>query len=124
MVLRSQIGTDNWARWEVVVSKLLVAVVHELDADQVISALEEAGHRVTRIPSIGGYLRMDNSTLLMGVEDEAVSDVLALLERECSSREIELPLVLAGRLKDQLPHMIRHGGATVFVADLEGIVRI
>ena len=105
-------------------SKLLVAVVHELDADQVISALEEAGHRVTRIPSTGGYLRMDNSTLLMGVEDEAVSAVLAILERECSSREIELPLVLAGRLKDTLPHMIRHGGATVFVADLEGIVRI
>ena len=105
-------------------SKLLVAVVHELDADQVISALEEAGHRVTRIPSTGGFLRMSNSTLLMGVEDEAVSGVLAILERECSSREIELPLVLAGRLKDTLPNMIRHGGATVFIADLEGIVRI
>jgi uncharacterized protein YaaQ len=108
----------------VTVSKLLVAVVHELDADQVIAALEEEGHRVTRIPSIGGYLRMDNATLLMGVEDEAVSEVLAIFERECSSREIELPLVLVGRLKDKLPHMIRHGGATVFVADLEGIVRI
>jgi uncharacterized protein YaaQ len=108
----------------VAVSKLLVAVVHELDADQVISALEEGGHRVTRIPSTGGFLRMSNSTLLMGVEDEAVPAVLAILERECSSREIELPLVLAGRLKDTLPNMIRHGGATVFIADLEGIVRI
>lgn len=106
------------------VSKLLVAVVHDLDADQVISALEEEGHRVTRIPSIGGYLRMDNSTLLIGVEDEAMSGVLAILQRECSSREIELPLVLVGRLKDKLPHTIRHGGATVFVADLERIVRI
>jgi uncharacterized protein YaaQ len=108
----------------VAVSKLLVAVVHELDADQVISAMEEAGHRVTRIRSTGGYLRMNNSTLLIGVEDEAVSGVLAILERVCSSREIELPLVLAGRLKDSLPSVIRHGGATVFIADLEGIVRI
>ena len=105
-------------------SKLLVAVVHEHDADQVISALEEADYRVTRIPSTGGFLRMNNSTLLMGVEDEAVSGVLAVLERECSSREIELPLVLVGRLKDSLPQTIRHGGATVFVADLERIVRI
>ena len=105
-------------------SKLLVAVVHEHDADQVISALEEADYRVTRIPSTGGFLRMNNSTLLMGVEDEAVSGVLAVLERECSSREIELPLVLAGRLKDTLPNVIRHGGATVFISDLEGIVRI
>jgi uncharacterized protein YaaQ len=109
---------------EVVVSKLLVAVVHDLDADQVISALEDEGHRVTRIPSMGGYLRMDNSTLLIGDEDEAMAGVLAILERGCSSREIELPLVLVGRLKDRLPQTIRHGGATVFVADLESIVRI
>ena len=105
-------------------SKLLVAVVHELDADQVISALEEEGHRVTRISSIGGYLRMENSTLLIGVEDEAMPGVLAILERECSSREVELPLVLVRRLRDELPRVIRHGGATVFIADLEGIVRI
>lgn len=105
-------------------SKLLVAVVHELDADKVISALEKAGHRVTSVPSTGGFLRMNNSTLLIGVDDEAVSGVLAILEQECSSREIELPLVVAGRLKDTLPNVIRHGGATVFIADLEGIVRI
>jgi uncharacterized protein YaaQ len=105
-------------------SKLLVAVVHDLDADEVISALEDEGHRVTRIPSIGGYLQMENSTLLIGVEDEAMSEVLAILERECSTRELEPPPVLAGRQKDKLPHVIRHGGATVFVADLEGIVRI
>jgi uncharacterized protein YaaQ len=67
---------------------------------------------------------MSNSTLMMGVEDEAVPAVLAILERQCSSREIELPLVLAGRLKDTLPNVIRHGGATVFIVDLEGIVRI
>ena len=53
-----------------------------------------------------------------------MAGVLAILERECSSREIELPLVLVGRLKDRLPRVIRHGGATVFVADLEAIVRI
>jgi uncharacterized protein YaaQ len=106
------------------VSKLLVAVVHDLDADQVISTLEEEAHRVTRIPSIGGYLQMENSTLLIGIEDEDVPGVLAILERECSSREVELPLVLVGRLRDKLPGVIRHGGATVFMVDLEGIVRI
>jgi uncharacterized protein YaaQ len=106
------------------VSKLMVAVVHDLDAEQVIAALGEEGHRVTRLPSSGGYLGIENSTLLLGVEDEAMPGVMAILERECSSREIELPLVLVGRLKDELPRTIRHGGATVFVADLEGIVRI
>jgi uncharacterized protein YaaQ len=104
-------------------SKLVVAVVHHLDADNVISALEERGHRLTRIPSVGGFLGIENSTLLLGVEDEALPSVLETIDEHCSSREIELPLVLVGRLKEQLPGLIRHGGATVFIADLQGIVR-
>lgn len=105
-------------------SKLMVAVVHDLDADQIITALGEEGHRVTRLRSSGGYLGIENSTLLLGVEDEAMPAVLAILERECSSRDIELPLVVAGRLKEHLPRVVRHGGATVFIAELEATVRI
>jgi uncharacterized protein YaaQ len=105
-------------------SKLLVAVVHDLDADQVITALERAGHRVTWLRSTGGFLRIDNTTLLIGIEDEAMPDVMAILERECSSRDIELPLIVAGRLKDELPQVVRHGGATVFVLEVAGIERI
>jgi uncharacterized protein YaaQ len=105
-------------------SKLLIAVVHESDADKVIAALQEEGHRVTQIRSSGGYLRMDNSTLLVGVDDEAVPKVLDILERECASRDIELPLVFHGRLRDELPRLVRHGGATVFISDLEAIRHI
>lgn len=105
-------------------SKLLIAIVHDLDADEVISALEDEGHRVTRIPSIGGFLKIPNSTLLMGLEDDAVAAVVAILERHCSIRDVELPLVVLGRLKDELPKIVRHGGATVFIGDLETILRI
>lgn len=105
-------------------SKLMVAVVHDLDADQVITALADEGYRVTRLRSSGGYLGIENSTLLLGVEDEAVPAVRAILERECSSRDIELPLVLVGRLKEHLPRVVRHGGATVFIVDLDATVRI
>lgn len=104
-------------------SKLLVAIVHELDADKVITALEADGHRVTQLRSSGGYLRMDNSTLVLGLEDEDVAAVLAILGRECSSRDVELPPVLLGRL-DDLPAQVRHGSATVFLSDLEAILRI
>ena len=60
-------------------SKLLVAVVHDLDAEQVMAALGDEGHRVTRVRSSGGFLRVDNSTLLIGAEDESVEAVLAIL---------------------------------------------
>ncbi len=105
-------------------SKLLVAIVHELDAEKVIGALEEGGHRVTQIASSGGFLRMANSTLLIGVEDEDVPAVQAILQHECSSREVELPLILHERLSDALPRMVRHGGATVFIVDLEAILHL
>ncbi len=105
-------------------SKLLVAIVHNLDADPVISALEDDGLRVTQLPSIGGFLRTQNSTLLIGVEDDQAKRVVEILERECSSRDVELPLVVVGRLKDALPRIVRHGGATVFIADLEAILHI
>ena len=105
-------------------SKLLVAVVQDLDADKVIAALQEDGHRVTRIRSSGGFLRLDNSTLMLGLDDEAVPAVLAILERECSSREIELPPVFHGRLEAYLGGMVHHGGATVFIGDLERILHI
>ena len=105
-------------------SKLLIAIVHELDADNVIRGLLTDGIRATRIRSSGGFLQLDNTTLLIGVEEGAVPSAVAILERECHSREVELPLVLAGNLRDELPAKVRHGGATVFVSDLEAILHI
>lgn len=105
-------------------SKLLMAIVHNLDAEQAIAALEAEDHRVTLIPSIGGFLRSDNATLIIGAEDDAVPAILGILKQHCSSRDVELPLVLVGSLKDALPRIVRHGGATVLIADLDSIVRI
>jgi uncharacterized protein YaaQ len=105
-------------------AKLLIAVVHHLDADKVVAALEEGGHPLTRLTSFGGFLGIENTTLLIGLEDEALSSVLGIIKQHCASREIELPLVVAGRLQDHLPGLIRHGGATVFIADLKDIMRL
>lgn len=105
-------------------SLLLVAIVHEQDASRVVDALREGGHRVTRLTSTGGFLGTPNATLLLGVEEAAEPEVLAIFERECSARDVEVPLVLLGRLKDHLPRVVHHGGATIFEVDLRRIVRI
>ena len=102
-------------------AKLLFVVLHKLDAENVVIALEEAGHRLTQIPSIGGFLSIENVTLMMAVDDDKVEDVAAVIERYCSSREIELPLYVQGRLKDELPSLVRHGGATILIANLESV---
>ena len=64
-------------RWQ----SIVLAILHQLDAENVVTALEDAGHRLTRIPSIGGFLKIDNVTLLMAVDDDKVDDVVAVIER-------------------------------------------
>jgi len=106
------------------VAKLVLAILHQLDAENVVTALEEAGHRLTRISSIGGFLGIENVTLLLAVDDDKVEAVVAVIERYSSSREMELPLVVQGRLQDELPSLVRHGGATILIANLESVRQV
>jgi len=106
------------------VAKLVLTILHQLDADNVVTALEESGHRLTRIPSVGGFLRVENVTLLMAVDDNKVEDVVAVIERFTSGREMELPLVVQGRLVDELPSLVRYGGATILIANLESVRQV
>jgi len=109
---------------EVEMSLLLVGIVHKGDAERVVSALSDAGFRVTRLMSIGGFLGTENATLLVGTEEARESEVLGIFERECAPRDIEVPLVLLGRLKDEFPRSVHYGGATIFILELRGTVRI
>lgn len=61
--------------------KLVMAVVQADAAAKTAEALIEAGFRVTRIATTGGWLRRENTTLLSGVEDERVEEMLAALRR-------------------------------------------
>jgi uncharacterized protein YaaQ len=104
--------------------KLLIAIVHRDDADAVDDALRNEGRRFTRIPTVGGFLGEPNATILLAVDDGQVEDVIADLDRACSPREIEIPLVLLDHLRDWEARTVEHGGATVLIADLERIVRL
>jgi uncharacterized protein YaaQ len=61
--------------------KLLVFVTEYSVADQTVDALVEQGFRVTRLASTGGFLRRGNTTLLIGVEDNAVERVVSIVRR-------------------------------------------
>ena len=99
--------------------RLIVAIVHRADSEAVGDALRDAGHRFTLIPSVGGFLGADNATFMVGCDRGAVDGVLAVIERASSHREVEVPLVLLGRLKDWRASVVPHGGATVFVIEVE-----
>ncbi len=107
--------------------KLIVAVVQDRDGDPAVKALNEKGYRVTRIGTTGGFLQQGNTTLLIGVDDNAVQNVTALLKTVCRRREIFMPVAVSG--SDQAFALSNHigvevGGATVFVMDVDSFEQI
>ncbi len=65
---------------------LVLAIVHNDDADAVTRALLAAGRRVTRINTAGGFLRRGNVTLLVGIEPAEVDAVLETIREHCRPR--------------------------------------
>jgi uncharacterized protein YaaQ len=63
--------------------KLIIAIIKDEDTDNVSRALTKENFRVTFIASTGGFLRSGRSTLLVGVEDEQVSNALDLIRKSC-----------------------------------------
>lgn len=65
---------------------LVLSIVQNEDADGATRALLSAGYRVTRMNTAGGFLRRGNVTLLVGVEETQVDDVLQIIEANCRAR--------------------------------------
>lgn len=102
--------------------KLIIAIIQDEDAHEVISALNEAKFQVTRLRTKGGFLRAGNTTLLTGVEKEKVDEALKIIEENSKARTQHATLpsqvgVMHGFLL--APIEVKIGGATVFVLDVE-----
>ena len=66
--------------------KLIIAIVQDYDADRVLRGVTSDGFRVTRISSVGGFLRNANTTLLIGVDDSDVKRCLGIVHGLCGTR--------------------------------------
>ncbi len=65
--------------------KLIIAIIQEEDTTNVSQALLDAGFRVTKIASTGGFLRRGSATILIGVEDERLEEALDLIRSHCAT---------------------------------------
>ncbi len=107
--------------------KLIVAIVQDQDSSHLIEDLTDNDYRVTKLASTGGFLKAGNTTLLIGVEDSQVEDVIKLIDANCKTREITtslLTVTMPGDTYIPYPLDVKVGGATVFVLDVEKHVRI
>ena len=108
--------------------KLVVAIVHNEDAGALVSALLEKEFRATRLHSSGGFLRQSNATVMVGVEDERVEEILEVVRTNCTSRTQVVnpmpPIMEPGEFFMPYPLEVEVGGATVFVLPVERFERL
>ena len=108
--------------------KLVIAIVQDDDASDLVEAITENGYRVTKLATTGGFLKSGNTTLLIGVEREKLDKVISIIEEVCKTRKqvVTSPTPMAGTAGVYIPYPVEVevGGATVFVVDVDKFVKI
>ena len=93
--------------------KLVVAVVQDQDVSKLIDSLMESNFSATKLASTGGFLREGNTTVLIGVDDDSVEQVVLIVNNACQSSK-----------KPKGKQEVTVGGATVFVLDVEKFEKV
>ncbi len=103
--------------------KLVIAVVDDKDAGNLMNDLVENELQVTKLASTGGFLREGNTTLMIGTKSEQVDKAMEIIRNNCKSRKKTVtPVAPVGNSLDvsmAYPTEVQVGGATVFVIDVE-----
>lgn len=79
--------------------KMIFAVIRDKDSYAAIGALSEKNIGVTKLASSGGFLREGNTTLMIGVEDSRVEEVMGILRENCAKRtqiDVAAPYPIGG----------------------------
>ncbi|TYP57391.1 cyclic-di-AMP receptor [Thermosediminibacter litoriperuensis] len=106
--------------------KMIMAVVQDIDSAKLVEELTRNNIGVTRLASTGGFLKRGNTTLMIGVEEERLKDVIKIIERICRPRkQVVTPFPAApGETMIPYPIEVTVGGATVFVMNVERFEKI
>ena len=99
---------------------LMMAIVQSQDAVGAEEALCTEGFKVTRLPSVGGFLGQRNCTLLIGLLRTETSRAMDALRKVCRERTeyIAVPLESAP-LPMPTPTPVTVGGAIIFTFPVE-----
>lgn len=106
--------------------KLIFAIVSSEDTNAVVQSLVKHNYSVTKLSTTGGFLRVGNTTLLIGVDAEKIDDVVAIIERHSKSRKEIVPLISPSEMGiyNAQTMEVSVGGATLFVVDAEKFIKL
>jgi len=108
--------------------KMVVAIVHDHDAADLLESLTTAGFQATKMASTGGFLREGNTTFMIGSDEDHVDEALEIIRENCESRKKTVAPMspVANSLEGyySFPMEIKIGGATVFIIDVEQFIKL
>jgi len=97
--------------------KLVLAIIGNNDANNVVPQLLKDGYAVTTLSTTGGFFSAGNTTLLVVTEDDKLCQLRTDLEKYTSKRhDVDASKTPA---KGKTQGMVNVGGATIFVLDVD-----
>ena len=105
--------------------KLVMAIVKDDDSFNIMNSLNIEGFSVTNLASTGGFLKVGNTTLICGVEDDKVDFVIDIIKKEGhSKKQFTNGINTTNNNYSQPPIEVTISGATIFVVDVDKFVKI
>ena len=106
--------------------KLIFAIVSNDDSANVSRQLTREQYSVTRLATTGGFLMSGNTTLLIGVEDGKVDNVIEIISANSRKRTKMVPSTasFSAGMYAGMPVQVTVGGATIFVLDVEQFKKV
>lgn len=107
--------------------KLIIGIVNSDDSSYLISEITRASFQATKLSTSGGFLKAGNVTVLVGVEDNKVDDVISIFSDCCSRRTQMVPTTppfIGEEFISTAPVEITIGGATIFVVDVDKFIKL
>lgn len=99
---------------------LLIAVIQGQDADLAIESLTDEGFKVTRLPSVGGFLGRKSATLMIGVHPETKETAFQILDKNCRQRVAFIAVPMENSpLPMPAPAPVTIGGASIFTLEID-----
>lgn len=105
--------------------KLVMAVVSNDDANNVIKTLIQSDFFVTKLATTGGFLKSGNTTIIIGVQDERLDECIELISEQSKQRSKLVPNAISSEfgIFSSTPIEVQVGGATIFVLDVEQFIK-
>ena len=107
--------------------KLVIGIINSDDANDLLSEITKASFQATKLSTSGGFLKMGNVTVLVGVEDDQVDEVVEIFKSCCSRRTQMIPAAshyMGEGFMSAAPVQVTIGGATLFVVDVDKMIKL